>query len=153
MFWPRWSYAANKVNIANQNSTIDEPEPKTHILESLSNILVTHIDFRRPILNYDEHNTTHDDTVDRVPESCIEEFNLFVSTWKGWQGPLPSIDDKIEWEKVERENSVYGRISCKREIKTNSENFDDSYGNISNETNFSTIIPTSSSLPTAESFR
>ncbi|CAF4519942.1 unnamed protein product [Rotaria sp. Silwood1] len=153
VYWPQWTYAAKKANIANQNSTVDEPPPKTHVRESLSNILLTHIDFRRPILEHKGFNITKDDdTIEKIPESCIEEFNLYVSTWKGWQGPLPSSDNSITWEQVERENSVYGTISCTPVRNETQENLDDLYGNQSNGTNFSTTIPTTPPLPTAESF-
>ncbi|CAF3855579.1 unnamed protein product [Rotaria sp. Silwood2] len=152
-FWPQWTYAAKKANIANQNATANEPPPKTHVRESLSNILLTHIDFRRPILDHKGHNVTkNDDSIERIPESCIEEFNLYVSTWKGWQGPLPSPDNSITWEQVERENSVYGTASCTHGAKETSENSDDLYGNQTNGTNFSTTIPTPPPLPTAETF-
>jgi hypothetical protein len=154
MYWPQWTYAAKKANVANQNATADKPEAKTHIRESLSNILLTYIDFRRPTLDYKRHNKTKDDdSIERVPESCIEEFNLYVSTWKGWQGPLPSKDNTGAWEQVERENSVYSTISCTHIVKESTENLDDLYGNETNGTNFSTTIPTPPPLPTAESFR
>lgn len=153
MVWPQWTYAAKKANVANQNTTVEEPPPKTHIRESLSNILLTHIDFRRPILDYKGHNATKDDdTIERVPESCIEEFNLYVSTWKGWVGPLPSSDNSVTWEQVERENSVYGTISCTH-VPKEPDIIDDPYGNFSNGTNFSTTIPPSPTPPAAESFR
>ncbi len=152
--WPQWTFAAKKANVANQNSTDDKPPPKTHVRESLSNILLTHIDFRRPTLDYKRTNVTKDDdTIERVPESCIEEFNLYVSTWKGWQGPLPGKDNSITWEQVERENSVHSTISCTHIVKETQENFDDLYGNNSNGTNFSTTIPTPPPSLTAESFR
>ena len=154
VYWPQWTYAAKKANIANQNLTAEKAEPKTHVLESLSNILLTHIDFRRPTLDYKRTNNTKDEeTIERVPESCIEEFNLYVSTWKGWQGALPSKDNSISWEQVERENTVHNTISCTHVIKEVENEFDDLYGNNSNGTNFSTTIPTPPPLPTAESFR
>ncbi len=152
--WPQWTFAAKKANVVNQNASITKPLPETHVLESLSNILLTHIDFRRPTLDYKRENTTKDDdTIERVPQSCIEEFNLYVSTWKGWQGPLPSKENSISWEQVERENSVFGTISCTHIVKETIETVDDFYGNNSNGTNFSTTIPTPPPLPTAESFR
>lgn len=154
LFWPQWTYAAKKANVANQNLTVESPPPQTHVRESLSNILLTHIDFRRPTLDYKRMNNTKDDeAIEKVPESCIEEFNLYVSTWKGWQGPLPSKDNSIGWEQVERENTVHSTISCTHVVKEPTEEFDDPYGNSSNGTNFSTTVPTPPPLPTAESFR
>jgi hypothetical protein len=154
IFWPQWSYAAKKANVGNQNLTDDKPPAKTHVQESLSNILLTHIDFRRPTLDYKQTNISKDDdTIGRAPLSCIEEFNLYVSTWKGWLGPLPSKDNTITWEQVERENSVQSTISCTHLVKETPVTFDDGYGNDSNGTNFSTTIPTPPPLPTAESFR
>lgn len=124
------------------------------MLESLSNILLTHIDFRRPTLDYKRENVTKDDdTIDLVPQSCIEEFNLYVSTWKGWQGPLPSKDNSITWEQVERENSVFSTVSCTHVAKETAEPVDDFYGNHSNGTNFTTRAPTPPPPPTAELFR
>ncbi|CAF1134734.1 unnamed protein product [Adineta steineri] len=153
VYWPQWSYAAKKANVANQNITTPKPLKETFTRESLSNILLTYIDFRRPAVDYKRTNITKDDdTIDRTPVSCIEEFNLYVSTWKGWQGPLPSKDNSITWEQVERENSVQSTISCTHVAKDIPEEFDDFYGNNSNGTNFSTTIPTPPPLPTAESF-
>ncbi|CAF3365398.1 unnamed protein product [Rotaria socialis] len=153
VIWPQWTYAAKKANLANINTTVEAPPQKTHIRESLSNILLTYIDFRRPILDYKGyHNgSKDDDSIERVPESCIEEFNLYVSTWKGWLGPLPSTDNSVTWEQVERDNSVHGTISCTHVVKE-TENFDDFYGNNSNGTNYSTTIPPSPTPPVAESF-
>ncbi len=153
--WPQWTFAAKKANVVNQNSTPAKPPPKDHIRESLSNILLTYIDFRRPTLDYKRENVTKDDdTIERTPLSCIEEFNLYVSTWKGWQGPLPSKDNSIAWEQVERENTVQSTISCTHIAKEQpSESFDDLYGNNSNGTNFSTTVPTPPPVPTAEFFR
>jgi hypothetical protein len=154
MYWPQWSYAAKKATVTNQNTTTDKPEIKAHVTESLSNILLTHIDFRRPTLDYKRHNKTKDDeAIEKSPESCIEEFNLYVSTWKGWQEPLPPKDDTQAWERVERENTVHSTISCTHLVKEPTENLDDIYGNETNGTNFSTTIPTPPPLPTAESFR
>jgi hypothetical protein len=154
IYWPQWTYAAKKANVINQNLTVEKPEPRTHVRESLSNILLTHIDFRRPTLDYKRPNVTKvDETIERVPESCIEEFNLYVSTWKGWQGPLPTKDNGVTWEQVERENSIQSTISCTHVVDETLENFDDPYGNNSNGTNFSTTVPTPPPLPTAESFR
>jgi hypothetical protein len=134
MLFPRWSYASK-----NSNSTEIESKPPTHIRESLSNILLSHIDFRRPILDHKILNTTKDDDViERTPESCIEEFNLYVSTWKGWQGPLPSRDNRITWEQIERENTIQSTVSCTRMIKQPTKTFDDFYDN---ETNTSTTPP------------
>jgi hypothetical protein len=139
MFFPQWSFAAKKTNIINQNSTNDEVKPKTHVRESLSNILSTHIDFRRPILYHEVLNSTKDDeNIERVPEACIEEFNLYVSTWKGWQGLFPSKDNKITWEQVERVNTIQGTVSCTHCAKESIENFENFYDN---ETNSSATIP------------
>jgi len=65
---------------------------------------------------------------------------------------LPSKDNSITWEQVERENSVTGTISCTHVSKESEDTIDDPYGNASNATNFTTAIPTPSPLPTAESF-
>ncbi|CAF0831187.1 unnamed protein product [Adineta ricciae] len=153
IYWPQWTYAAKKVNAANQNSTGPKRPPATHTLESLSNILLTHIDFRRPVLDAKQANMSIDnDTLERTPVSCIEEFNLYVSTWKGWQGPLPAKDNNAAWEQVERENSFQNVISCTHAAKETPDIFDDFYGNYSNGTNFSTTIPTPPPPPIAESF-
>ncbi|UJR35966.1 hypothetical protein I4U23_028707 [Adineta vaga] len=153
IYWPQWTYAAKKPNVANQNATVPKRVPETHTLESLSNILLTHIDFRRPVLDYKQTNMSkEDDTLERTPVSCIEEFNLYLSTWKGWQGPLPSKDNQAAWEQVERENSLQNTISCTHIAKETPEIVDDFYGNTSNGTNFSTTIPTPPPPPIAESF-
>ena len=154
MYWPQWTFAAKKANVINQNLTADTPVVKTHVRESLSNILLTYIDFRRPNLDYRRTNSTKvDETIEKVPESCIEEFNLYVSTWKGWQGPLPSKDNSITWDQVERDNTIFSTISCTHVPKEPIESFDDLDGNSSNSSNDSTTIPTPPPLPTAESFR
>lgn len=154
LVWPQWTFAAKKANPPNQNGTITKSYSKTHVLESLSNILLTHIDFRRPTLDYRrQNNTKQDETIELVPQSCIEEFHLYVSTWKGWQGPLPSKDNSITWEQVEQENSVSDTISCTHVAKESTVDLDDPYGNYSNSTNWTTTIPTPPPLPTAESFR
>lgn len=154
LVWPQWTFAAKKANVPNQNDTTTKSYSKTHVLESLSNILLTHIDFRRPTLDYKRQNNTKvDETIELVPSSCIEEFDLYVSTWKGWQGPLPGKDNSITWEQVEQENSVVGSVSCTHVTKEPTVNFDDLYGNSSNNTNWTTTIPTPPPLPTAESFR
>jgi hypothetical protein len=148
MFFPPWSSEAKKSNNANQNSSNDKPLFKTHVRESLSNVLLTYIDFRRPMLGHKVLNSTkEDEAIEKIPESCIEEFNLYVSTWKGWQGPLPGKDNKITWEQVERENTIQGTVSCSHIIKESTNHFDDLYGN---ETNSSTTEPP---IIIAESFR
>jgi hypothetical protein len=141
-FFSRWSYATKDTNI-------NKVEVKTHVRESLSNILLTHIDFQRPTLDYKRyHNLTKDDeTIEKVPESCIEEFNLYVSTWKGWQGVLPSKDNKVTWEQVERDNTIQGTVSCTHVANESIENLQDFYDN---ETNSSSPVPP---IPIAESFR
>ncbi|CAF1231815.1 unnamed protein product [Rotaria sp. Silwood1] len=142
IFFPQWSYATKKPNTINQTLTNDKPIQKTHIRESLSNILLTHIDFRHPILHHKILNSTKDEeTIEKVPEPCIEEFNLYVSTWQGWRGPLPSKDNKITWEQVERENTIYGTVTCTPSIKEYTKNFEDLYENETNGTNNSTIVP------------
>jgi hypothetical protein len=139
MFFSQWSYASKKANVINQTSINSESKPKTHVRESLSNILVTHFDFRRPILDHEILNSTKDnETIERIPESCIEEFNLYVSTWKGWQGPLPSKDNKITWEQIEHHNTRQGTVTCTRSIKASTENLQTFYDN---ETNSSTTLP------------
>ena len=97
--------------------------------------------------------STENDTLERTPVSCIEEFNLYVSTWKGWQGPLPAKDNNAAWEQVERENWFQNVISCTHAAKKTPDIFDDFYGNYSNGTNFSTTIPTPPPPPIAQSFR
>lgn len=154
LVWPQWTIEAKKPTPPNQNGTITKSYSKTHVLESLSNILLTYIDFRRPTLDYRrQNNTKQDETIELVPQSCIEEFDLYVSTWKGWQGPLPSKDNSITWEQVEQENSASGTISCTHVTKEPIVDLDDPYGNNSNNTNWTTTIPTPPPLPTAESFR
>ena len=145
---PRWSFASKKAHAANQSLTMDNIEPKLSVRESLSNILLTHIDFRRPILDSKRYNSSNDDdTIERVPESCIEDFNLYVSTWKGWQGPLPSKDNRITWEQVESSNTQHGTVSCTEVLPEPTEDLDDSFGNA---TNGSTTTPP---VPLSESFR
>ena len=145
IYVPHWSFAEKRSLTNNsQNLSSDEVKPPTHIRESLSNILPTHFDFRRPILHHKITNTSKDDdTIDRVPESCIEEFNLYVSTWKGWQGPIPSKDDHLRWEKVNKENTIDGTVSCTHEIpnlqRTPNEFSDDE--NFNTSTNGSTTTP------------
>ncbi len=148
MLVPQWSYAAKKSDSLNQNATVNEPKAKTYIRESLSNILSSHIDFRRPILDHKILNSTKDDDmIERVPESCIEEFNLYVSTWKGWQGALPSKDNRITWEQVEQENTIQGTVSCTHDVaKHGAKPSEDFYDN---ETNSSTTMPP---ISIAESF-
>ncbi|CAF0788878.1 unnamed protein product [Adineta ricciae] len=112
LVFPRWTYASRKSH-NNQNLTLEPEKPPTHTRESLSNVLLTHIDFRRPILDHREINgTKEDESVGRIPLSCIEEFNLYVSTWKGWEGPLPSKDNRLTWEEIERANTVHGAVDC-----------------------------------------
>ena len=112
LVFPRWTYASRKSH-KSQNLTLEPEKPPTHTRESLSNVLLTHIDFRRPILDHREINgTKEDDSVGRIPLSCIEEFNLYVSTWKGWEGPLPSKDNRLTWEEIERANTVHGAVDC-----------------------------------------
>ncbi|CAF1990161.1 unnamed protein product [Rotaria magnacalcarata] len=142
MFFPQWSYATKKVNNINQTVIVEKPIRKNHTRESLSNILLTHIDFRHPTLHHKVLNTTKDDeTIEKIPEACIEEFNLYVSTWKGWQGPLPSKDNRISWEQVEKENTIYGIVNCTLSVKESPENSDDSYENTTNSTNGATVVP------------
>ena len=142
IFFPQWIYAAKSSNTINQTSIITEAKPKTHIRESLSNILLTHIDFRRPILHHKISNLTKDEeTIERTPETCIEEFNLYVSTWKGWQGVFPAKDNRITWEEVERENTIQGTVSC-----AYADNLEDFYDNETNNSD------TTSATPIAESF-
>ncbi|CAF2540699.1 unnamed protein product [Rotaria sp. Silwood2] len=142
IYFPQWSYATIKTNTVNQSLTSDKTLRKTHSRESLSNILLTHIDFRHPILHHKILNSTKDDeTIDKVPEACIEEFNLYVSTWKGWRGPLPSKDNKITWEQVERDNTIYGTVNCTPSVKEYIDNFDDLYENETNDMNSSTVVP------------
>ncbi|UJR10091.1 hypothetical protein I4U23_014313 [Adineta vaga] len=137
LVFPQWTYASRKSNHNNQNFTFETPLPRTHVRESLSNVLLTHIDFRRPILDHRELNSSREDeSIGRIPSSCIEEFNLYVSTWKGWEGALPSKDNKVKWEEVERANTVHGSVSCTQYAK---ETIDDSN---ENGTNSSTVEPT-----------
>lgn len=153
VYWPQWTFAAKKANTAGQNSTINKRPNETHTFESLSNILLTHIDFRRPSLDYRRTNVSKDDeTLDRTPVSCIEEFNLYVSTWKGWLGPLPSKDNSITWEQVERENTLQNSISCTHVVKPKPESVYDPHGNYTDEMNYTTTIPTPPPPPAAESF-
>ncbi|CAF3971477.1 unnamed protein product [Adineta steineri] len=134
LFFPQWTYAGKKVTVPN----------KTTVPESLSNILLTHIDFRRPILDNKRLNKRkEDETIGKIPASCIEEFNLYVSTWKGWHGSLPSKDNKITWEQVEQNNTIRGIVSCTQYGKEITEYSYD------NETNSSTTVPT---IIFAESF-
>ena len=148
IFFPHWSFGEKKLNANNQNLSMNESKLETHIRESLSNILPSHIDFRRPILHHNVLNATKDDeTIERVPESCIEEFNLYVSTWKGWQGALPSKDNRITWEQIEQENTVQASVSCTHLIKDTTQNFDDLDDD--NQTNSSTTNPP---ILVAESF-
>ena len=136
LFFPSWSNAAKKSNLLNQTSTFNESKLPNYIRESLSNILLTHVDFRRPMLHHKNSNISKDDeTIERKPESCIEEFNLYVSTWKGWQGALPSKENRITWEQVERENTIQGTVSCTHLVKDSNEMF------YENETNSSQTIP------------
>ena len=138
MLFPSWSYAAKKSSpLNNQTSpTNDAAKVQMHTRESLSNILLTHIDFRRPILHHKISNATkEEETIERVPETCIEEFNLYVSTWKGWQGAFPARDNRITWEEVERENTIQGTVSCTQIATDSIDNFDEN-----NETNSSSPI-------------
>ena len=146
MLFPSWTFAAKKSgSISNSNSTSTEPKIQTYTRESLSNILPTHIDFRRPILHHKMSNGTKDDeTIERTPETCIEEFNLYVSTWKGWQGEFPARTNRITWEEVERENTIQGIVSCIHSTRDLSENFNEfNNDEDNNDTNSSIPIVTS----------
>ena len=136
-------------DFAEQTSTSEKIKVSTTIRESLSNILLTFIDFRSPILDSKRYNRTRDDeTIERVPESCIEEFNLYVSTWKGWQGEFPSKTNQIRWDDVERENTIQSSVTCTHTPSVSSSNsFDDS--SMENQSNFSSTTPP---IPIAESF-
>lgn len=148
IYMPSWSSASQDGDHTKENSTKETPPLPTHTRESLSNILLTHIDFRRPILDSKRYNTTrHDETIEKVPESCIEEFYLYVSTWKGWQGPLPGKDNRLTWEQVERANTVDGTSSCTHIVQTSD---DDMEAEGEDNTNTSTSRPMES---IAESFR
>lgn len=141
MLFPSWSSAAKKSSpMTNQtSSTTDATKVQMHNRESLSNILLTYIDFRRPILHHKISNVTkEEETIERVPETCIEEFNLYVSTWKGWQGAFPGKDNRITWDEVERENTVQGTVTCTEFASDSIDEFDEN-----NETNSSIPIFTS----------
>jgi hypothetical protein len=149
IYVPSWSYASKSNYTSEQNSTLDKSEPPTHIRESLSNILLTYIDFRRPILDSKHFNTTKDDeTINKVPEACIEEFYLYVSTWKGWQGELPTGSNSIKWEEVEENNTIHGAVSCTHSIEPSIDINDDLSDN---RTNVSTTAAPPVSI--AESFK
>lgn len=151
MLFPEWSYATKKSNNMNQNTTAEKPIRKTHIRESLSNILLTHIDFRHPTLFHKILNSTkEDETIEKIPEPCIEEFNLYLSTWKGWQGALPSKDNRITWEQVEKENTIYGTVNCTLSSKDSSDSSEEPDEEITNTTNSSSAIPP---ILTSESYR
>ena len=148
VYIPLWSSASKSGDHSEENSTLDAAVLPTHTRESLSNILLTHIDFRRPILDSKRYNTSrHDETIEKVPESCIEEFYLYVSTWKGWHGPLPGKDNRVTWEQVERANVVEGVASCTHLVQNFHEDIEDE---LENSTNTTTSRPTES---IAESFR
>ena len=76
IYVPHWSFAEKRSLTNNsQNLSSDEVKPPTHIRESLSNILPTHFDFRRPILHHKITNTSKDDdTIDRVLKNLISMF-------------------------------------------------------------------------------
>ena len=138
MFLPEWSYATKPVNVTDGNRTNDKTVLKTQVRESLSNILVTHIDFRPPVLDHAELNPVVDKNIEKIPESCIEEFSLYVSTWKGWSGPLPSNNNKVTWEQVERDNIIDGFVTCTPSNRAAAENLEGLYDN---GTNSSTEVP------------
>lgn len=144
MLFPSWTSAAKKsVSTTNANSTTNEPKVQMYTRESLSNILSTHIDFRRPILHHKTSNgTKEDETIERTPETCIEEFNLYVSTWKGWLGAFPAQDNRITWEEVERENTIQGTVTCTRTTRDSTDTFNE-FDDDNNETNSSLPIYTS----------
>jgi hypothetical protein len=146
---PSWSFASKNSDQEGENSTAESDPLPTHTRESLSNILLTHIDFRRPILDSKRYNSTkHDENIEKVPESCIEEFYLYVSTWKGWQGPLPGKDNRLTWEQVERANTVDGTVSCTHIVQDSDDDIEED--ELENNTNTST---SGSQESIAESFR
>ncbi len=54
------------------------------MFEKVLVIFSSHILFRRPTLDRKVLESTKDDgSIEKVPESCIEKFNLYVSTWEG----------------------------------------------------------------------
>ncbi|CAF4038242.1 unnamed protein product [Rotaria sordida] len=71
-------------------------------------------------------------------DETIEEFHFYTSTWKGWQGPLISKDNKITWEQVEHHNTMHETISDIHSVKESIENFKDLY---ENKTKSSTLVP------------
>ncbi|CAF1603550.1 unnamed protein product, partial [Didymodactylos carnosus] len=112
--WPNYSLGTEQDTQDNTLTTTNTPPAEeSYVKESLSNILLDHIDFRRPIVDYKNLNySKEDDAVDKIPESCIEKFRLWVSTWKGWEGELPSKENGITWEEVEKANTKTGWVKC-----------------------------------------
>lgn len=144
-----WIREVRSSNSDGNKTASNQTNLPNYVRESLSNVLLTYIDFRPPILDSRRLNSSKpDESINKVPESCIEEFNLYVSTWKGWQGPFPSKYNRVTWQDVEKENTVDGTVTCKHVSPT----FQDKIHNWTDEnSNTSTTIPPPDII--SESFR